>query len=95
MPPASSSAKGSSVSRPRLPALLLLPWLLPWTACAGPPPVLVRQPVPPSLLACQPQPDPPASPDDTTLALWIVDLAAAGEDCRARLGSVKDLLNAR
>lgn len=81
------------MSRSRLPAwvALLLPLLL--LACGPGPPVLVRHQVPASLLQCQPQPDPPASPDDTGLALWIVDLAAAGEDCRARLGSVKGLLN--
>jgi hypothetical protein len=51
--------------------------------------------VPPQLLACQPAPEPPAAPDDTALALWIVDLAAAGDDCRARLRKVKELLDAR
>lgn len=71
---------------PALPCVLLL------TACGPGAPVVVRQPVPPSLLVCQPQPEPPASPDDTALALWLVDLAAAGEDCRARLGSVRRLL---
>jgi hypothetical protein len=31
--------------------------------------------------------------DDTALALWIVDLSAAGDDCRARLARVKELLS--
>ncbi|MFA9204863.1 MAG: hypothetical protein ACEQSH_00245 [Bacteroidia bacterium] len=63
------------------------------TACATPARLaVVRQEVPPSLLVCQEQPAPPASPDDTALALWLLDLAAAGEDCRSRLGRVKDLL---
>lgn len=66
------------------------------TACASPgPPVLVRTVVPPSLLACQPAPAPPDGADDTALALWIVDIAAAGDDCRGRLHRVKELLDAR
>jgi hypothetical protein len=51
--------------------------------------------VPASLLTCQAAPEPPHGPDDTALALWIVDLAGAGEDCRAKLGAVKGLLNVR
>ena len=65
-------------------------------SCASPgPPVLVRPDVPASLLACAAE---PLAPDldapgwDRTLALWIVDLAAAGEDCRGRLSRVKGLL---
>jgi hypothetical protein len=54
--------------------------------------VLLPPVVPPSLLACQPQPAPPDPVDDTALALWIVDLALAGEDCRGRLARVKELL---
>jgi hypothetical protein len=76
-------------------ALIALLWPLLSTACAEGPPVLLDRTVPASLLTCQPQPDPPAGPDDTALALWLVDLAAAGEDCRARLGSVKELLDAK
>ena len=76
----------------RLPAWLVLLCAPLWTACANPgPPVLVRPVVPVSLLTCQPQPVPPDG-DDTALALWIVDLAAAGEDCRGRLGRVRDLV---
>lgn len=55
--------------------------------------MLVRPPIPPSLLACQPAPEPPPDPlTDTALALWIVDLAAAGDDCRARLARVRALV---
>jgi len=67
--------------------------LLLWTACGAPPPALLRHQVPPSLLACQPQPQPPdAGTTDTALALWIVDLAAAGDDCRGRLARVRGLV---
>lgn len=77
---------------PRHAPLLLLSGLL-LTGCGAGPPVLVRQSVPAALLACQAQPEPPVSPfDDQALALWIVDLASAGEDCRARLGAVKGLV---
>lgn len=72
--------------------LLLLP--LPWMGCGAAPGLLVRQEVPQALLACQAAPAPPQAPfDDQALALWIVDLAAAGEDCRSRLASVKELLD--
>lgn len=76
----------------RLPALLCLLSAPLWTGCAPSVPVLVRQEVPVSLLACQAQPEPPDGQDDQALALWILDLAAAGEDCRSRLTRVKELL---
>lgn len=79
---------------PPLPALLCLLSVTLSPACA-PSPALVRPAVPASLLACQPQPAPPDGPDDSALALWILDLAAAGEDCRARLHNLKELLDAR
>ena len=56
--------------------------------------MLLRPVVPVSLLTCQPQPAPPEG-DDTALALWIVDLAAAGEDCRGRLGRIRTLVGDR
>lgn len=76
------------VVRPLLPLLLLC------AACAAPPaPLLLRPEIPADLLACQAQPDPPATVrTDADLATWIVDLATAGDDCRSRLGRVKDLL---
>lgn len=78
----------------RLPALPRLLWPLLCAACAAPPaPVLLRPEIPADLLECQPQPDPPATVrTDADLAAWIVDLATAGDDCRARLGRLKDLL---
>lgn len=70
-------------------ALLPLPWLLPWTGCAPVPPPLV---VPPTLLACLPAPAVPDAPDDPALARWVLDLAEAGEDCRARLARVREIV---
>lgn len=73
-------------------AMPLLPCVLLLTACAGQP-VVTEAPrlvVPPSLLSCQEQPQPPADgADDTALAHWILDLAAAGDDCRGKLAAVR------
>ena len=72
--------------------LLCVPLL---TGC-GSNPTVVEAPhlaVPASLLSCAGQPEPPASgADDTALAHWILDLAAAGDDCRGKLGSVAKVL---
>lgn len=55
--------------------------------------MLVRQPIPPSLLHCLPAPPlPPATADDQQLALWITDLATSRDDCADRLARVKGLL---
>lgn len=84
------------MSLSRMPAWLPLPWLLLSTGCGDPQAVMVRQVVPPPLLACQAAPvPPPPTADDQALALWLVDLAAAGEDCRNRLRHVKELLDGR
>ncbi len=58
------------------------------------PPVLVavRRQVPAALLQCQPQPVPPSLlRDDAELATFIIDLAAAGDDCRDKLQRVRGL----
>lgn len=47
-----------------------------------------RLPIPPSLLQCQAQPVPADLKTDTDLADWVLDLAAAGQDCRTRLRAV-------
>lgn len=74
-----------------LPLLLSLLLLL---GCGNGPPTLVRQIVPISLLECPPEPPPPSvQSDDQELALWLVDLATAGADCRDRLARVKELLH--
>ena len=79
--------------------LLLLCCSILLTACAGdePPPTVVteikveRVLPPPSLLACQPAPLVPTAPvTQRDLAGYLVDLAGAGEDCRARLARVKE-----
>ncbi len=75
------------------PAPTLLLCVLGLTGCGPGPAVLVRQDVPPALLTCQPAPEPPQPPfTDADLALWIVDLATAGDDCRSRLASVRGLV---
>lgn len=67
------------------------------TACgSGPPPLprveVQRLTVPAMLLSCQPQPVPPMTADDRQLALYILALADAGDDCRDRLARVKALV---
>jgi hypothetical protein len=52
-----------------------------------------RLEVPPSLLACAPQPEPPVVTTDTDLTDWILDLADAGADCRSKLGAVGTIVN--
>jgi hypothetical protein len=83
---------------PRLPpahvrALLLL--ALPCVACAGPTQTVQapRLAVPASLVSCREQPEPPPEGvGDRELAMWILDLADAGADCRDRLRRVKELV---
>lgn len=73
-------------------AIPLLPCVLLLMGCASNPPVIAEAPrrtVPASLLSCAAQPQPPAAfVDDTALAHWILDLAAAGDDCRGKLAAV-------
>lgn len=48
-----------------------------------------RLDVPASLLTCPAAPvPPPQGADDTALARWMLDLAAAGDACRATLAAV-------
>lgn len=75
--------------RSRAPARIALPFVLPLAACANAPPALV---VPESLLACRAAPAVPEVVDDPALARWVVDLAEAGEDCRARLAAVRGVV---
>ena len=77
--------------RPARTALLFAPL---WTACAAsPPPLPVRLAVPSSLLVCQAQPEPPARLNgDADLAYYIMDLAAAGGDCRGKVDALRGLL---
>lgn len=60
-------------------------------SCARPPAPIVPQ----ALLQCAPQPKSPADKAGVTqrdVALYVVDLAAAGDDCRSKLGSVRRIL---
>lgn len=75
---------------PALPALLSALCL---TACAAPEPVrvveTVRLDVPPALLTCMAQPEPPAAgASDRELARWIARVIVAGQDCRGKLAAV-------
>ena len=55
----------------------------------------IRQEVPVSLLDCTPQPVPPAIASQRDVALYLLDLAKAGEDCRGRLATVKRIVEKR
>jgi len=64
--------------------------------CAAAPPVTrivtVRQHVPPALLSCAVDPPVPAGRMQSDAANYIVELWAAGGDCRAHLGAVAKAL---
>lgn len=63
------------------------------TGCATQPlPVLIKPAIPVSLLTCAAQPAPPVKPTNGQVADFILALAAAGDECRSRLSSVKALL---
>ncbi len=47
---------------------------------------------PAQLLTCQPQPPSPAVATQRDVGLYLIDLAAAGDDCRAKLDAVRGLL---
>lgn len=51
--------------------------------------------VPGYLLQCEPQPIAPTAAGTTERQVghYIVDLAAAGDDCRTKLGSVREILS--
>jgi hypothetical protein len=54
--------------------------------------------VPASLLTCQAAPVPPdlnVPRWDQVLAGYLLDLGAAGDDCRAKLGAVRGLVGAK
>lgn len=55
-------------------------------------PELVHIPLPAGLLTCAAEPVPPAKPyTQRAVALWLIDLADAGADCRGKLGEVRAL----
>lgn len=51
-----------------------------------------RQFVPDALTHCQAEPVVPAERNDETVANYVVDLATAGRDCRAKLAGVRGVV---
>jgi hypothetical protein len=55
-----------------------------------------RVPIPATLLACQPSPEPPlltgGGGEQDTIALFVLQLWRAGEDCRTRLDAVRKIV---
>ena len=55
-------------------------------------PELVHVPLPPGLLSCAAEPQPPAKPyTQRDVALWLIDALDAGADCREKLREVGTL----
>lgn len=82
------------MSRQLLRALPALLFALSLTACGSPKlevaPLNVRPPA--SLLQCSDEPEVPVITVDADLADWVLNLIAAGSDCRAALNGVKKSL---
>ena len=55
----------------------------------------IRQEIPAGLLDCAAQPVPPAVSSQRDVALYLLDLAKAGEDCRGKLAAVKGIAENR
>lgn len=51
-----------------------------------------RSTIPGQLLTCAPQPTSPPAGTQRDVALYVVDLAAAGDDCRTKLGAVRNII---
>jgi len=88
---ASATLARRAVFRSLLVASLLLAAAIVLSGCSA----TLRSTVPPSLLECEPQPVSPAGnpkATDRDAALYVVDLAAAGEDCRSKLASVRRIV---
>lgn len=77
---------------PTLGILVLLGLIL--GGCAKPSPAIeVAGPtVPDQLLTCRDEPTPPATGTQRAVALYVIDLAEAGDDCRAKLGAVRSIV---
>ena len=84
------------------PRPMTLPWLLCCAALStgcGPEPLtelrIERPEVPAGLLTCAPEPAvPPPEATQRDVALYLLDLGAAYDDCRGRLEAVRGLLGA-
>ena len=48
--------------------------------------------VPDQLLTCRDEPAPPATGTQRAVALYVIDLADAGDDCRTKLGAVRSIV---
>lgn len=77
---------------PRPLALILPLFALALQGCAsGPPVVLVDRPRPPDLLlSCRASPPQPEMRTDADLAIHILDIEDAGDDCRSRLDRIRE-----
>lgn len=51
--------------------------------------------VPGQLLTCAEQPASPKSPTQRQVGLYVIDLTAAGDDCRTKLNAVRGLVEDR
>jgi hypothetical protein len=75
---------------------VLIPLLLCSACASSAPPVITRLqleklPIPAALLECQPDPDIPERMGDRELADYVITLWQAGDDCRAKLATVRGL----
>ena len=71
---------------PAMPVIILM-LVLCLAGCATPATM-----VPSQLLTCAPQPAAPTAGPQRDVAHYIVDAVAAGDDCRVKLGSVRNIL---
>lgn len=64
------------------------------SGCAKPSPAItVAGPsVPDQLLTCRAEPTPPATGSQRAVALYVIDLADAGDDCRQKLAGVRGIV---
>ena len=66
---------------------LLLPFALLSTGCA----MVKPPPIPSELLTCTPAPAVPETDSQAVVGQYVVDLWAAGDDCRTKLAAIKQL----
>ena len=50
--------------------------------------------IPTSLLGCRSKPIPSSLDRQSNVARWVVDLDAAGEDCRSKLQAIRQIVDA-